>query len=666
MATPLTLTIGGVNFLPQYKTGTAKISSILYNQGDVLNFEITQKTGQSVPQDGAEVIFCDASRKLFGGYISKMTPVEYGVGQMIVWQVEVTDYTYVLINKFAQKTYDNQTLLYIVQDLVATNINSGYAITINNVATGPTIETVSFNHISLRECFQKLATITGYKWWVDYNKDIHFVQSVGTDESPESFKDSNPANHESVAISIDVTQVKNSIVVQGGTEESANYTQDIKADGEASEWLLLYPVKNMVSISVNGVSKTFGTDPSDSPDSFQFMYNASRGAIYKGTYTTKPASGDIITVVYTYEIDVIVIMDSATSISTMKAIEGGDGIHSASILDTTISSKTEARARAQQELVEYANPVVSGVVTTRTGLLTAGSYFNIGQALTVNMPSWGITQDTKFLIQKIETTLSESGSSVEYTYKITFGGKLLSIVDFLNSLAGATETPPKDTQVSQIHSITDEVSIAEVITKDSGKKDVSDSLTLIESVNKTNIIPPFKWGDNTVDSYDLGSDVFLAVGASYKTKVGQAITASGTELCSTKFKLKSNGIITGNAVVKVYAITGSYGTTAVPTGSALYTSNPIDVSVVDSVTANFFTFRFPTTCAVTNGTHYFISLEYAGGDGSNYLLIDIDNSTVSHSGNAAYYTSSWTAVASWDCHFVATGKTGRYGSAEWG
>jgi len=499
--TMLTLTIGSVDFMPQYVTGSPRITSQIANQGDTMTMEITQKTGQNAPKQGAEVIFKDGTRVLFAGYISRLTPKEYGVGQLISWNVEVTDYTYLLINKFAQKAYQAQTLKAIVQDLIATNIDSGYALTTNNVQTGPVITTVAFNHISVRQCFEKLAKLTGYSWWVDYNKDIHFVDTTSTDIAPEKFTDANPGNHESVAIVIDVSQMRNSVVVQGGTQESANYTQNILGDAHAKEWVLLYPVKNMISVSLNGVSKSYGVDPTDDEGSNYFMYNPSRGALRASSGSPTPGASDVITVVYTYEIDVIAIMSSAPSIIAMKAIEGGDGVHASSIIDSTILSKDEARARAQQELANFANPIVSGTIVTRTGLLQAGSYFKIGQALTVNMPAWGILQDTPFVIQKLETTMDESGSAIEYTYTITFGGRLLSVVDFLNSIAAPEDTLATDDQVSKIFSVPEVVTIAEVITKNNNVRNVNESVAVAEHISKQNITPPFKWGKLNSSSY---------------------------------------------------------------------------------------------------------------------------------------------------------------------
>ncbi|MCK5266808.1 MAG: hypothetical protein KAR07_01450, partial [Spirochaetes bacterium] len=116
----MTLTIGGSNFLPQYRTNSAKIKEILQNRSNTFNLVITKKSSQSAPQEGQEIIFKDGSRFLFAGFISRISPVEVGEGELFIYRVEATDYTYVLLNKNAQKSYESQTLKYIVEDLIST------------------------------------------------------------------------------------------------------------------------------------------------------------------------------------------------------------------------------------------------------------------------------------------------------------------------------------------------------------------------------------------------------------------------------------------------------------------------------------------------------------------------------------------------------------------
>ena len=114
-------------------------------------------------------------------------------------------------------------------------------------------------------------------------------------------------------------------------------------------------------------------------------------------------------------------------------------------------------------------------------------------------------------------------------------------------------------------------------------------------------------------------------------------------------KLKKVGSPTGNLVAKLYDITGSFGSTATPTGSALATSVDLDVA---TLTTSYLEkeIAFTTQYTMVDGYNYAISFEYSGGDGSNYVHVEGD-STGTHAGNLATYAGSWTAAAAEDLWF---------------
>jgi len=460
--TTLTLTIGGNNFLPQYKTGSAVITQQLYNQGGTCTMVIIKKSLDSAPIVGNELIFKDGSRFLFGGFITKVTPTEYGIGNMIEYHVEASDYTQLLVNKYAQTSYANATLQTIVNDIVSKGIASSYGLNTTNVAVGPTITTVAFNHISLRQCFENLAKLTGYIWWVGYDKSIYFVDPNKSTLAPETLTDS-VKNHERITISIDSTQVRNDITVLGGKQESQNYTQTIKGDGTARQWLLVYPVTTLVSVKLNGVVKTVGIEGVDPEANSYSMYDASRGSIRLSAASTVLSTSDILEVIFTYPIPVSIEVQGPAEIAAMKALEGGDGIHGYTITDSTILSKDQARQRALKEIANYGSPTLSGEFVTRTGLLQTGSYFTPGQILNVTLPSWNINTATNYTIQRVITTLVETGSTIEYTYTVTFGGRLLGLVDFLQALATPETSVDTTGDVLQIHTLSEVMTFVEVI-----------------------------------------------------------------------------------------------------------------------------------------------------------------------------------------------------------
>lgn len=489
----ITLTIGGVNFKPQYKTGSAKITNQLQNRGNSMTLEVTKLSSGNEPAEGAEIIFKDGARFLFAGFITRVEPRESGKGSHFVYRLEATDYTYVLINKSAQTSYENQTMQYIVQDLIDQYVDAGYGFTYSGVSVGPTINTIAFNHISLRKCFEKIAEVTGYEWWVDYQKNV-FFREKGYTSAPETITNTSN-NFSDVKVNVDVTQVRNSVVVKGGREETAApFSQFIIGDTKAREWILREKPKTMNYVKLNTVTKSVGVDILDDDTGHDFMFNYQEKFLRATATTTTPIATDTIEVSYYYEVPVIIKLRSASSALAMAAIEGGDGIHEYTIDDQSIKSKSEARERALKELDEYANPLVNGSFTTRTGLLQAGSYFIPGQNVTINLPEWGILVDTPYLVQEVVTTLVEDGTNIEYTYVVRFGGRLLNAVTFLEKMASKEQVVLETEEIDRIEVIAEDITIAETIVRNANARSISESLTVSESLSKSNTTPPFKWG----------------------------------------------------------------------------------------------------------------------------------------------------------------------------
>lgn len=139
---------------------------------------------------------------------------------------------------------------------------------------------------------------------------------------------------------------------------------------------------------------------------------------------------------------------------------------------------------------------------------------------------------------------------------------------------------------------------------------------------------------------------------------GQSFTGAGTPLVSAKFFLKKTGTPTGYAVAKVYAHSGTFGTSSIPTGAALATSTLLDVSTLTtSYALTELKFNDSNSITLSNGTNYVITIEYSGGNVSNTLDVGRDGSSPTASGNSSTYNgSTWTAVSTSDlCGYVLTG-----------
>lgn len=489
----LTLTINGVNALPYAINSSYRIvEQIQGGRANALNFQLARKSGEVLPVAGQEIVLKDGSRFLFGGFLTRLDPLETGVGALFQYQIEATDYTYALINHKAEGAYENKTCAYIVADLL-TQWLPGWGFDTTNVQTGPTVERIVFNHIPLSQAFEKLASYANFEWWIDYEKKIYF-QAKTTTAAPETFTDST-RNHESIDINIDASQVRNRITVQGGTQKSSSSTQQVfygDATATKNSFILQAKPKQMVSIEYDSgggsyVAQAYGVDNiDDTAGNFaMFSYEEKYVRLVSGTLSATQR----IRVTYYYDVNVIIELDDAESIVAMQAIEGAssDGVHDYSIVDTSIETVAEARTRAVKELEEYAYPLVNAYAKTRTSLLAAASYFKPGQLLTVNLPSWGISSDSTYLIQEVTTAIEEGDAGIEYRYDIRFGGRLLNALVFIESLAAQKTIIDADEQLSRIRRVKEQLGIVETVTRNTVVHAFSEQVGIVETVTKRNV-----------------------------------------------------------------------------------------------------------------------------------------------------------------------------------
>ncbi len=149
---------------------------------------------------------------------------------------------------------------------------------------------------------------------------------------------------------------------------------------------------------------------------------------------------------------------------------------------------------------------------------------------------------------------------------------------------------------------------------------------------------------NSVDTYASSNQSgTVSMYSANNEDVGFAVTLSSDEsIQSVKFWLKKSGSPTGLMRAKIYASTGTVGSTGVPTGDILKTSLELDSADLTTSFA-FVEFTFETPHAVSAGDVCFV-LDYRGGNASNYIILGTDSSSPTHGSNAF---KSNTADSGW-------------------
>jgi hypothetical protein len=146
--------------------------------------------------------------------------------------------------------------------------------------------------------------------------------------------------------------------------------------------------------------------------------------------------------------------------------------------------------------------------------------------------------------------------------------------------------------------------------------------------------------------YDVSGDV--SINANSYVGVAQSFTCSvtGSALMRATFYLCRFNFPTGNVVANLYAHSGTYGSTSIPTGSPLATSAAVDIQTIPNADYGLVNFDFSSGYVMTNSAHYCISVEYSGGNTSQALVAGYDSTSAVHGGNLSELLgSTWAQGA---------------------
>jgi len=140
-------------------------------------------------------------------------------------------------------------------------------------------------------------------------------------------------------------------------------------------------------------------------------------------------------------------------------------------------------------------------------------------------------------------------------------------------------------------------------------------------------------------------------------RYGQSFIGKAGDLVAAKFYLRKYGSPAGNIYAKLFAHSGNFGKSSVGTGSALATSDAIDITILNTYPYSPILFNFTGAEQYTliEDEKYCIVVEYDGGDNNNYLICGhVQNAEEFHNGNRTSYhetLGTWGYLAADDVIF---------------
>jgi hypothetical protein len=388
-----------------------RIESVLTSQVDTCQMEVVNFGAHIFkPVISDDVKVFDGTDKIFAGIVTKIT--ENIVEKKIIYSVEVIDYTQLADKKMVAETYSAQTVNDIIADIVTNYLPT---FTIANVDCDIVVDYVAFNYEQPSKCFQRLAELTGFDWYIDYDKDIHFF-SQEINPAPFNLTDSNGKYiFESLEISRDISQLKNVVFVRGGEYLADFFTENQKGDGIKRDFKTAYKYDG-IGVAVNGVVKTVGIDYIDDPTTKDCLYNFQEKVV-KFRADNLPGNGITVDISGFPYVPVIVEARDQTSINKY-------GESWFTIIDKSIKTKQGARERGAGELMTYSEIITECKFQTYEKGLRAGQIINI-QSTIRNI-------DEDYLINKVSAVML-TFDTMQYQVSLVTT-KTMGIIEFLQKL----------------------------------------------------------------------------------------------------------------------------------------------------------------------------------------------------------------------------------------
>lgn len=445
-----TITINGVDKSSLIERTSVSVEKNESDQPSRASFTVKTHTGQTFkPAVNDEVIAYEGAEKVFAGKILSIQNTFSG--QTVIYRVTCKDYTYEADRVLVTESFEDMTVAEILESIFTTYLPD--FTTINCVCVVD-VKKVVFNKKTVTRCIKELATLTNYHWYIDEEKDLHFFAK---NSKPAPFgisdlsADSGNLVADSLSLTDDLSQLRNSITVRGAEKKSDSLkTKTVVADGQMSVFETGYKFASKPTVTIGGVAQTVGTENLDT-SGYSCYWN------YNEKYVRFPASIADTSVVAMSGYPLIPIVVEVEDLSSI----GTYGKSEYMIVNKDLKTSEEAQLFAAAQAESYGKSVREGRFRTLKSGLRAG------QVLTINLT--GIVNDS-FIIQRVVWSVNMAGEG-EWNVELATT-RTLGIIKLL-----------QDKLLNTDNLELNEDELLEKYLKDSARIQVAESITIKEKDN---------------------------------------------------------------------------------------------------------------------------------------------------------------------------------------
>lgn len=260
----------------------------------------------------------------------------------------------------------------------------------DTVQEGVIVQEAVFNYVPTTAALDALAEKTGFIWYIDFDKRLHF-RSRSANVAPwvvtgaDIMKD--------VTVEHGNPQYRNTQYIKGGTDITDPQTQEFKGDGKLTTFSTGFKVAKVPTTTLNGVPQTMGIRGVDSGK--QWYWSKGENAISQDNAGTPLTVTDVLSVTYQGEFSMVVMSKDEAQISSRQTLEQNSGINEDVADEPQTTNREAAFQSANAKIQKY------GVIGRRIQFRTRRIGLEAGQIATVNLPEHGIN-NAELLIESVQ------------------------------------------------------------------------------------------------------------------------------------------------------------------------------------------------------------------------------------------------------------------------
>lgn len=386
----ITLTIAGTNRTSLLRRAPIAEQPLLIdeqlNMRSTAAFELVSTDGTYRPSVGQVVTITDGGTTIFAGTIHDFSEARLSEGTTPLHHLlNCVDYNQIADRRLVQaETYDSQTAGAIVLDIVTDYLN-GEGITSTDIDAGPTITHLVFNYDRVSDALDQLSDLSGFAWWIDYDKKFWFKQR---DKIAAPFALTNTSgNYRAMRVERTREDYRNRQWFKGAYDVTATQTDESVTpapDGVSRTFLTKYPVATITNVKKNGSTSGQTIGVLDVDTGRAWYYLAKQAFITQDAGQTVLSSTATLTLTYEGFYPLVSRVENAPEQVTRAAVEGGSGIY---------ESVRDFDADKADTVIELANALLRRYATMPTKLHfeTDTSGLFTGQIMNVNITAHSVT-----------------------------------------------------------------------------------------------------------------------------------------------------------------------------------------------------------------------------------------------------------------------------------